>query len=75
VGDELTPVSGAETVLQLLRQFFRVNTPAADRFDSQLETEFQRDLFGVFGEDSDRARSDIAESDNADINSLHIGSG
>ena len=45
---------------------------AAHGFDLQIEAEFFFDLLGVFCEHSDSAHSDIAETDNAYIHSLHI---
>jgi hypothetical protein len=45
---------------------------AAHRSYSQTVAELLRDLIAVFREDVERARPDIAEADNADIDFLHI---
>ena len=41
-------------------------------FDLEIEAEFFSDLLRVFREHSDSAHSDIAQTDNAYIHSLHI---
>ena len=51
-----------------------MNSWAAHGFNFQLETEFEGDLFGILSEHGDRAHSDIAKPDNADVDSLHINS-
>ena len=54
-------------------RFPGIDRPAAQRLHLELKAELQRDLFGVFRQNRERARAYVAQSDDANIDLLHIG--
>ena len=51
---------------------FRRHRAAAHRDHFQAESELERDLIGIFGQNGERRGPHISQSDNADVHFLHI---
>ena len=68
----LAPVGGLEDVAEPRRNLFGVHRAAAHRDHLEAIAELERDLIRVFGQNGKRAGPDVAQTDDADIDFLHI---
>ena len=70
--DNLAPVSRAQGIAGAFVRASGSDGAAADRSDAQTESQFQRDLVGIGGQDSERTRAHITETDHTNVNVSHI---